>query len=222
MPPDSDTSAAAQTPIRATLPQLAIVTVFIVCYAVLSHYSTTATDAKGLGAGLTIAPILLIGAVMVWRWSHPLLASSIFVLVGGLVFHYWPVLTKYYEWADVAQQCGAYALVAFGFGRSLLGGRVPLCTRITANLHGSLTPAEISYTRKATVAWTLLYALLAVTILILFFAAPLRNWSLFVNFGSFGIMGFAFIADHALRRRVLPHRHGGILAALRHSLAGSS
>jgi uncharacterized membrane protein len=204
-----------------SLSQLAAVAAFFIGYALLSHYANIAPGAKGLGAALTIAPILLIGAVMLWRWTHPLLASSVLALVGVLLVYYWPLLTKYYEWADVGQQCGAYALVSLTFGRSLWGGRVPVCTQLTAKLHGPLTPAEITYTRWATLAWTLMYALLAVVILILFFVTSLRVWSLFVNVGSFVLIGLAFVADHTLRRHVLPHRPGGIFAALRQSLAGS-
>jgi uncharacterized membrane protein len=92
---------------------------------------------------------------------------------------------------------------------------------LTAKLHGAPTPKEITYTRWATVAWTLVYALLAAVILGLFFTVPLRVWSLFVNFYSFGLIAAIFLIDHAIRRRVLPHRPGGILAAVRQSLGGS-
>jgi uncharacterized membrane protein len=200
---------------------LAAVVALIAGYAALSQYSNSVPDAKGLATGLSIGPILLIGAVMVWRWSHPLLAVSLFVVTGVLLFHYWPVLTKYYEWSDVVQQCGAYGLVAISFGRSLSGGRVPICTQLADKLHGPLTQPEIAYTRKATWAWTMFYGVLAAAILFLFFVATLRAWSLFVNFACFGLIGLMFIADHAIRRRVLPHRPGGILAALRQSLTGS-
>ncbi len=178
------------------------------------------SDAKGLGAFLSIAPVLLIGGVLIWRWSRPWIAALIFVLVGVLLLSYWNTLTKYYEWSDLIQQCGAYALVSFSFGRSLWGGRVPLCTQLTAALHGPLSPPEISYTRKATIVWTIFYLLLTVAILVLFFVTSLRIWSLFTNFATFGLIGIVFLTDHAIRRLVLPHRPGGILAALRQSLTG--
>lgn len=207
---------------RATPLQLTVVVAIIAGYAALSHYSNTVPEAKGLGTSLSLAPLLLIGAVLVWRWSHPALASAIILLAGLLLYRYWPVLTEYYEWSDLVQQCGAYALVSWSFGRTLVGGRVPLCTQLTAKLHGPATPPEIIYTRWATLAWTLVYALLAATILILFFLVSLRVWSLFVNFYSFGLIALAFIIDHAIRRRVLPNRPGGILAAVRQSLSGSN
>jgi uncharacterized membrane protein len=222
LPPESDSSPTSQAPARpVSLLQLGLVAAFIIGYALLSHYSTT-TDAKGLGAALTIAPILLIGAVMLWQWTHPLLALAVFAAVGVLLVYFWPLLTKYYEWADVGQQCGAYALVSVGFARSLVKGRVPLCTQLSDKLHGPLTPVEIAYTRKATVAWTIFYGLLAIAILALFFLTPLRVWSLFVNFATFGLIGVLFLIDHAIRRRVLPRRPGGVLAAIRQSLTGSN
>jgi uncharacterized membrane protein len=62
---------------------------------------------------------------------------------------------------------------------------------------------------------------LAAAILVLFFAASIRVWSLFVNFGTFALMVVMGFADHAIRRRVLPrHPGGGILAIIRRSLIG--
>ena len=205
----------------ATWRQVAVVAAFVAAYAALSQYSNSVPDAKGLATSLSIAPLLLVGAILVWRGSHKIVALSIFALAATLLIRYWALLTEYYEWNDVAQQCGVYAAASVGFGRSLFGGRVPLCTQLSRRLHGPLTPAEIAYTRKATVAWTLFYGMLAVLILVLFFVTSLRVWSLITNFAVFGLIGLMFAADHAIRRRRLPHRPGGIIAALRQSLTGS-
>jgi uncharacterized membrane protein len=61
-----------------------------------------------------------------------------------------------------------------------------------------------------------------VAIVMLFFATPARAWSLFVNFGTFGLIGVMFVVDHAIRFRVLPRsgRGGGVLSALRQFLIG--
>jgi uncharacterized membrane protein len=112
-------------------------------------------------------------------------------------------------------------LVALTFARSLLAGRVPVCTQLAAKVHAALTPAEITYTRHATVAWVVFYMLMTVAIFILFFVAPLRVWSLFVNFAAFGLIALVGIADHVIRRRVLPRRaDGGIFAIIQRSLTG--
>jgi uncharacterized membrane protein len=201
--------------------QLTAVAVLVVGYAALSHYSASTPDAKGLGAALSVGPVFLIGLVLAWRWTRPLTALLITGSSCAILYRYWPAIERNYEWADLAQQCGAYALVALAFARSLFAGRVPICTQLAAQIHGELTPAEIAYTRRATAAWVVFYVLLAAAILILFFTVPLRIWSLFVNFAVFGLMMLMGLADHAIRRRVLPrHPSGGILAVIRRSLIG--
>jgi uncharacterized membrane protein len=201
--------------------RLAAVAALVIGYAALSHYSTTSPNSKGLGAALSVAPIALVGVILAWRWTRPLMALLIAGSLCALLFRYWAVVERTYEWADLAQQCGAYGLVALTFARSLCAGQVPLCTLLANQVHGSLTPAEIAYTRRATAAWVVFYVLLAIAILVLFFVVPLRVWSLFVNFAVFGLMMLMGLADHSIRQRILPrHTDGGILAIIRRSLIG--
>lgn len=193
----------------------------VIGYAALSHYGASSPDAKGLGAALSIGPILLIGVILVWRWAQPAAALLIAALLCALLYHYWPAVERNYEWADLVQQCGAYGLIALSFARSLLAGRVPLCTLLAGKMHGALTPAETAYMRRATQAWCIFYGLLSAAILVLFFVVSVRHWSLFVNFAAFGLMILMGLVDHAVRRRVLPrHPGGGIFAVIRRSLIG--
>jgi uncharacterized membrane protein len=201
--------------------QVAAAVALIIGYAALSHYSASSPDKKGLGAALSIGPVLLIGVVLLWRWTRPLAALLIAASSCAFLYVYWPVVERNYEWADLAQQCGAYSLVAVSFARSLFAGRVPMCTQLAIKLHPVLTPAEIAYTRHATVAWVVFYVLMTMAIFVLFFLAPLRVWSIFVNFVTFGLIMLMGLADHAIRRRVLPRRAGGgILAIIGRSLTG--
>ena len=106
-------------------------------------------------------------------------------------------------------------LLAVGFGRSLRADETPLCTRLADRLHGPLTPAEVRYTRQVTVAWTWFFATLSLTTLVLYLAAPIAVWSLFVNFVIFPLIAAMFVAEQAVRRRVLPPAdRGGILDAV--------
>ncbi len=222
MLPDIDKSPPAGAPVQqATRTHMVLIVAIVAGYAALSYYSTTAPDAKGLALFISLAPIALIGVATAWRRHGLLFAALITATTGALLLHYWADLAQYYEWTDLIQQCGIYALVAFGFGRTLFAGSVPLCTQLFTRLHGPPSPTEASYTRRATAAWTVFYLLLTLAILVLFFAAPLEAWSAFVNFATFGLIGVMFLTDHAIRRRVLPHRPGGILAAIRQSLTDS-
>lgn len=198
---------------------LTVVAAIFILYATVSYYSDSTPEATGLATGLSLAPVLLIGAVFVWRWTPRFIATAIFIVTGGLLYHYWSFLKSNYQWSNLAQQAGAYGLVALSFVRSLLAGRVPLCTQIAEKLHGPLIAAEIAYTRRATVAWATFYVLLTLAIVVVFFDAPLHVWSLFVNFATFGLIGLMFIAEHLVRRRVLPHHpRGTALSALRQFL----
>jgi uncharacterized membrane protein len=201
-------------------PQLAAVAALVIGYAALSQYSNSAPNAKGLGAALSIGPVLLLGALLVWRWTRPLIAMLAAAFSCALVYRYWTFLERNYEWADLVQQCGIYGLVSLSFARTAFAGRVPMCTQLAIQMHGELTPAELAYMRRATVVWAAFYLLIAAAILALFFVASQRVWSAFVNFATFGLIIAACIADHVIRRLVLPHRSGGLLSMLRRTLIG--
>ncbi len=201
--------------------QIAFVVALICAYALVSHYSYSHTEAKGLGAGLSVGPIALIGIVLAWVWTPRYVAAALCIAILALLVGFWPFLETHYQWSDLVQQSGAYAFVALGFARSLLPARVPACTQLAAQLHGELAPAEIAYTRRATWVWAIFYGLLSVAIVAVFFAASAHIWSLFVNFGTFALIGIVFFADHALRYRVLPRRAGGIRATVLQALTGA-
>ncbi len=190
-------------------------------YALLSQYSASSANphARGLGAALSIGPLFLVGLGMLWLWKWRLSALVIALLSGVLLYLKWPFIERFYEWSDLAQQCGIYGLVALFFARSLFGGCVPVCEQLAHRMYGALTRDEIVYMRRATAAWAIFYFLLAAAILILFFVVPLQAWSLFTNFVTWGLMVLAGFVDHALRRLVLPrHREGGILTLIRRAL----
>jgi uncharacterized membrane protein len=215
---DSKPDPAVGAPSRR---QLAIIAAIIIGYAALSYYSDSRPDVPDLAASLSFAPVVLIGLVLAWRWTRPLVVIFIFALTCAVLYRYWAFIRSNYQWSNLAQQIGAYGFLALGFARSLARGLVPLCTQLAERLHGPLTPAEVAYTRRATVAWAAFYALLTLAIAVLFFGASVRVWALFVNFGTFGLIALMFFVEHTVRLKVLPHRpRGGTLVALRQFLIG--
>jgi uncharacterized membrane protein len=202
--------------------QLAAIIAFIGAYAGLSHYSNIAQTHE-LGVGLALGPPLTVGLLLLWRGTHLAVAVLGAAAAAVLLRHYWPVLEKNFPLVYLLQEGGLYSLLAASFGQSLFGGRVALCTQIADKVHGPLTPQELRYTRRVTAAWALFFALITVATLSLFLFAPLRIWSLFANFCVLPLIGLMFVAEYAVRRRVLPQvPRGGILAAVRVYFAGSS
>jgi uncharacterized membrane protein len=196
--------------------QLAAVIVLIVAYSALSHYSNSDPQARHLGAALALSPILGIGFVLIWRWVGALPAVLTGISTAILVRHYWPLFTQNFSAVYLIQQCGFYAIMAWSFARSLFKGRVPLCTQLADRVHGPLTAQELRYTRKVTVAWVIFFMLNLVLNYLLFEFAPLRIWSLYVNFCSLPLILLMFVAEYTVRRRVLPLvQRNGLIATLR-------
>jgi uncharacterized membrane protein len=202
--------------------QLAAIIAFVVAYAGLSHYSNSVAKTHDLGVALALGPLLAVGLVLIWRWTHLAVALLGAAAVGVVLRHYWPMLEKNFSVVYLLQEAGFYGLMAASFGQSLLGGRVALCTQLADKVHGPLTPQEVLYTRRVTAAWTLFFILITAATLSLFVFAPLRIWSLFANFCVLPLIGLMFVAEYAVRQRVLPQvPRPGILAAVRVYFASS-
>jgi uncharacterized membrane protein len=196
--------------------QLAAVIAFLIAYSVLSHYSNSNPQAHDLGAALALGPMLAIGLVLLWRLYGVLLAILAAAAAAFLLHRYWPLLTQNFPIVYLIQQCGFYAIMAFTFGRSLLKGRVPLCTQLADKVHGPLSALELRYTRNVTTAWVIFFLLNMALTAVLFEFSPLRVWSLFVNFFSLPLILLMFVAEYAVRRRVLPQvPRSGLIATLR-------
>jgi uncharacterized membrane protein len=202
--------------------QLAAVLVVLVAYSVLSHYSNLNPQAHDLRTLLALAPMLTLGLVLLWRWSGALMALLAAAAAAILLRAFWPQFAQNFPVVYLVQQVGFYSIMALTFGRSLRQGSVPLCTEIADKVHGPLSALELRYTRKVTLAWVIFFLLNLAATFLLFEFAPLRVWSMFVNFCSLPLILLMFAAEYAVRRRVLPQVQGsGLVAALRVYFADS-
>jgi uncharacterized membrane protein len=202
--------------------QLAAVVLFFIAYSVLSHYSNLNPQAHDLRTLLALAPMLTLGLVLLWRSSGALTALLAAAATAYLLRTFWPLLTQNFSIVYLVQQAGFYSIMAFTFGRSLRKDRVPLCTELADRLHGPLSAPELRYTRNVTVAWALFFLLNLAATFLLYRFAPLRIWSLFVNFCSLPLILLMFVAEYLVRRRVLPQvQRSGLIATLRVYFADS-
>jgi uncharacterized membrane protein len=187
----------------------------LVAYTCLSHYCNT-RGVYRLGAILALAPAVAL-VFTVLRHTAPAFVVLLAAALGALLLYdNWPILEKNFSVVYLLQECGMYGLLAAGFGGSLRAGQVALCTRLADKLHGPLSAAEILYTRRVTLAWTLFFALMGGAVAVLYVAAPRSVWSVFVNFLATPLIVAMFAAEYAVRGRVLPHtERRGILATMR-------
>jgi uncharacterized membrane protein len=173
-------------------------------YALLAHWSNSHPDARNLGVIVAIAPPWLLAVVLAWRSGARVPALIVCVAAAVAVAVYWRVLAAHFAWGYLLQQCGAYALLALTFGRSLRVGSIPLCTRWADRVHGPLSPRVAAYTRRVTWAWTVFFALMAAVLAIVFWLAPLPTWSAFANFGTLPLVVAMFVGEYLVRRQTLP------------------
>jgi uncharacterized membrane protein len=195
--------------------QIAAACVLILSYASLSHYANS-VGAHALGAALALAPLTLFTLVLAWRWrrSAALLCAA---GIAGVLYFLWPVLERKFSLFNLLQETSLYSVLGLTFGRSLAGGRIALCTRFADKLHGPLSPREVRYTRHVTAAWTIFFFGTASISVLLFLVAPLRVWSIYVNFCMLPLICAMFVGEYLVRRRVLPQvtRTAGLLDSIR-------
>jgi len=201
--------------------QYAAACVAVALYAGLSHYSNSAAGGRELGTALALAPITLVAAILAWRTTPRAVAALLCAGLAGAIVGLWPVLRQNYPLVNLVQDSSVYCLLGITFGRSLLPGRVALCTQLANREHGPLSADEVRYTRRVTAAWSAFFFLITVVSILLYVWAPLRIWSVFINFCVLPLVGVMFIAEYQLRRRILPGKRTGLLATLRVYLAAS-
>lgn len=109
-----------------------------------------------------------------------------------------------------------HGALAWTFGRSLLPGREPLIHRFSRFSRGRV-PAELTgYTRTLTIAWTVMFAAMAVIAAGLGVMAEPETWSWVVNIGMPAMSAVLFLGEHAYRAVVYRHLgHNSPLGTLR-------
>jgi uncharacterized membrane protein len=194
--------------------QYAVACLAVITYAGLSHYCNS-TGAHRLGAALALTPLTAVALVLAWRWA-PLAAIFLAGTLAAVLSKFWPLLEGNFSTFYLVQESGVYTLFGLTFSRSLLRNHTALCTQLADKLHGPLSPREVLYTRRVTAAWAAFFFTIAAVSILLFLNAPLRIWSIYINFCVLPLVGAMFVAEYLVRRRVLPQvKRAGLLATVR-------
>lgn len=175
-----------------------------ISYPLLAHYTNESAQHGNLGALVAIAPVVLIALVFAWRSPRRRLMLGVLVLLCLALWSWWPTLEHHFGVVYWLQHAGMQLVLCIIFGRTLVAGRQPLCTRFAEAVHGPLMPRHEIYARQVTVAWTLFFAAMMLVSTALFFLAPLATWSVFANFMTLPLVALMFIVEYRVRRRVLP------------------
>jgi uncharacterized membrane protein len=185
-------------------------------YPLLAHYTTLAPSGRDAGLALALLPLLALALVGAWRSSRRCLFLALCLSAIALLAEGWQSLRDHFGWMYFIQHAGAHTALLLLFGISLAPGNAPLCSRLAALAHGELAPEVARYTRQVTLAWAIYFGAAVLASTLLFFLAPLEIWSIFANFLSPAALATMFLAEYAVRLRVLPRmRHSSIFASAR-------
>jgi uncharacterized membrane protein len=200
---------------RRILPWLGIAAL-VIGYPLLAHYTNESAHSGNLGALVAVAPVVLIALALAWRSPRRFIMLGVLALSCIALWAEWPALENHFGLVYWLQHVGMQLILFITFGRTLIAGRQPLCTRFAQAVHVLVTPQHEIYTRQVTIAWTLFFVAMALVSTLLFFLAPLATWSIFANFLTLPLVALMFIAEYWIRRWVLPEmRHTHILDAVR-------
>jgi uncharacterized membrane protein len=192
------------------------IAVLVIGYASLAHYTNSNPQAKPLGALLAIAPPFALGVGLAWRSALRLPLLALALLVALLIVTQWRLMEHNFPLLYLLEEVSVYGLLGMTFARTLVHGRVPLCTHWANLVHGPLPASVARYTRNTTAAWAVFFAVITAVSLALYLWAPLPIWSAFSNFATLPLVFLMFIGEYLVRRRVLPPLHRtGLLASVR-------
>ncbi|MEO8753435.1 MAG: hypothetical protein ABI624_12230 [Casimicrobiaceae bacterium] len=189
----------------------------VTVYVVISHYAASLPHHDGSWfAAIALLPYLAIAVALAWRSRHRIAWLLSCAALAALTWRYIDTIDEHTAWVYLIQHVVANAMLALVFGNTLVGGRVPLCTRIAALAHDSMEPKLVRYTRQVTVAWTIFFAANACISVVLFAYAPVVIWSLYANILDLPLVALMFAAEYGMRHWLLPDmKHASIFDSMR-------
>jgi len=170
------------------------------------HFLTVIDAARPLAVALSWGGAALL-AIALGRAAGVAVAEGVAVAASLGLALYLGAGTRY---AVFLPSLAVNLLLAWFFGRTLVGGRLPLVTSIARIVRGEdpMAPELERYTRQVTVAWCLFFLAMTAISAALAAFAPLAAWSLFANVLAMPLVVAMFAAEYAYRRRRLagfPH-----------------
>lgn len=187
------------------LGRYALIALLTVAYYVLIYYAAVSTAHPKLSLLLALVPVAIIITLVFWGstyryWilgSGALGVAVLWLLLGERI-------AENYMWFYLFQHAGINAGLALFFGVTLFGERTPLITRFAAIVHEEMTPGQVVYTRKVTIAWAVFFLVTGLISVGLFVFTPVEVWALFANVLYPPLLVLMFAVEYMVRVRVLP------------------
>jgi len=176
----------------------------IALYIGLLHLFTARGTPSLSGAALAVGPFALTGFWLAWQSRHRLPGLAVWLLAMAALVVWRTPLASNFAYVNLIQHAGTFGTLSAVFGRTLAAGRTPMVSMFAEAVHGPLVPGLARYTRRVTIAWTLVFAAMTGLSLALFASGHIAAWSLFANVLTPVIIPAVFLIEYLIRRTTLP------------------
>jgi len=195
----------------------ASIVVVLIAYPICAHRVAAAPPTAHLGiVSFAVAPLAAALALVGWHAGWRLVTLLGAVAGAACLLLYSELIGRNLGLVYFIQATCTNAALAIVFGRSLVAGREPLCTRLARMVRGELDARVAHYTRQVTLAWTLFFVVQMTLSVLLYALAPIGVWSAFANLLMTPLVALMFVAEYAIRIRLFPDLpHKPMLEALR-------
>jgi uncharacterized membrane protein len=192
----------------------------VAAYQALAHHAVATPGDHGLGLAMALVPPLLLALGAAARSPRRTVWLTLWLIGAWILWGARTPLAQHFEWGLYLEHVSFNLGMALVFGRTLAAGQVPLVTQFATVVRkprtGKLEPAISRYTRQVTLAWTVFFVAIAAVSTLMFAFEPIVEWSTFANYLALPLVGAMFVAEHAVRRFVVPGQaHGGIMESIR-------
>lgn len=194
----------------------------ILSYSLLANYTLQSRQHASIGVLIAMLPIAFTCFVLVYKAKRRLMILGLILITAPI---WWIVFThfkQHYDWIYWLTHESLQLALLITFTRTLRSGQQPLCTQFAEMVHNTLSPEQISYTRKVTVAWALFFASVAIISSWLFFFYPINIWSVFSNFIYLPLVGLMFIIEYIVRIWALPEKDSSSIMDAIHAFMDKS
>ena len=195
---------------------------FVAGYEIGAHYAVSTPGLQTVGLALALTPLMALTLTAALQPARRAWLLPLWLAACAALWLMRATLARHFEWGLYLEHVSFNLAMAALFGRTLLGGREPLCSRFAAMVHGSLTPAVATYTRRITLAWAIFFIAIAGVSTLLFASSSIVVWSTFANYLMLPLVALMFIGEYGCRRFALPSEpRAGILEgfnAYRHAV----
>lgn len=192
-------------------------------YLFLAHVTTASGTPSSAGALIAIVPYMLAALVLAWRSRYRVMLLTAWLLAAAALWANWAMLAGGFSWIYLLQHAGTFALLAVIFGRSLAPDATPTISRLAAMVHGTLPALMVRYTRGVTLAWSIFFAAMSVTSLVLYFSGRIAAWSLLITLLTPPLVAAMFLLEYLVRRHCIPaEMRTGLIDSVRVAFKGAA